>query len=57
MTLESGGVAVLLAGIVSLLFAMASGILVAVHSYPLALGALVLSGLGWALTFRLATRS
>lgn len=56
MTLGSEGFAILLVGFVSLLLGMATGIFVALHSYPLALGVFVLSLLGWGLTFKLSTR-
>lgn len=58
MTLDSGGsggLAILLVGIVTLLFAMAGGILIASHSYGLGLGALVLSLASFGLTFKLST--
>lgn len=56
MASASEGLDVLFVGIVALLLGMTSGISVALHSYVLGVGALVLSLLGWGLTLKLATR-
>jgi hypothetical protein len=56
MAFASAGYDVLVVGIIALLLGMTSGISVAVHSYALGIGALVLSLLGWALTLKLASR-
>jgi hypothetical protein len=48
---------ILIAGIVSFLLGVASGILIGSHSYATGVVALVLSVAGWGLTLRLSTRT